>query len=54
MCILIGSPLLILGQGVGGQMGMIYHAATLPLYKNATDAKLENTPLSADVFIRAA
>ncbi len=36
-----------------GQMGLIYHAATLPLYKNAADAKLENTSLSAGVFIRA-
>ncbi len=34
-------------------MGLIYHAATLPLYKNAADAKLENTLLSAGVFIRA-
>ncbi len=32
-------------------MGLIYHVAALPLYKNAADAKLENTSLSADVFI---
>jgi len=38
---------------VVGEMGPIYHAAALPLYKNAADAKLENTSLSAGVFIRA-
>ncbi len=32
-------------------MGLIYHAVALSLYKNAADAKLENTLLSAGVFI---
>ncbi len=32
-------------------MGLIYHVAALPLYKNAADAKLESTLLSAGVFI---
>ncbi len=47
------SALLFTGMcDLAGQMGLIYHVVTLPLYKNATDAKLENTLLSAGVFIR--
>ncbi len=33
-------------------MGLIYHVVALSLYKNAADAKLENTSLSVGVFIR--
>jgi len=45
--------LLFTGRGSMEQMGLMYHAATLSPYKNAAGAKLENTLLSASVFIRA-